>query len=132
MKTENATPAEYKAAAVAYGRELAEAREMTFAKAKHTPGPWTVNQLIDTDNPDNDGVFVASLAPIYPNCNTSPKIGTLAQCYAVGDTRDISTVMANAALIAAAPELLAALRYLQAMPNDPRAHRAALDVLAKL
>ena len=29
-------------------------------------------------------------------------------------------------------ELVAALRYLQAMPNDPRAHRAALDILAKL
>ncbi len=34
-------------------------------------------------------------------------------------------------LFAAAPELLAALEYLQAMPNDPRAHRAALDAIAK-
>lgn len=39
--------------------------------------------------------------------------------------------MANARLIAAAPELLAALQELQANPNDPRAHRGALDAIAK-
>lgn len=38
---------------------------------------------------------------------------------------------ANIRLIVAAPELLAALDRLQSMPNDPRAHRQALDALAK-
>lgn len=34
-------------------------------------------------------------------------------------------------LFAASQELLDALEYLQTMPNDPRAHRAALDAIAK-
>ena len=38
---------------------------------------------------------------------------------------------ANARLIASALELMDALEYLQTMPNDPRAHRAALDAIAK-
>lgn len=37
----------------------------------------------------------------------------------------------DARLIAAAPELLAALNRLQANPNDPRAHRQALDAIKK-
>jgi hypothetical protein len=37
---------------------------------------------------------------------------------------------ANMRLWSAAPELLAALRKLQANPNDPRAHRVALDAIA--
>ena len=44
----------------------------------------------------------------------------------------VSTKMprdANARLIAASPLLLAALDRLQANPNDPRAHRQALDAL---
>lgn len=35
----------------------------------------------------------------------------------------------NARLMAVAPELLAALNHLQANPNDPRAHRQALDAI---
>ncbi|TDN49206.1 hypothetical protein C7389_11257 [Azoarcus indigens] len=38
---------------------------------------------------------------------------------------------ADARLIAAAPELLNALRELQANPNDPRAHRVAFGAIAK-
>lgn len=34
-------------------------------------------------------------------------------------------------LTGAAPDLLAALNRLQSMPNDPRAHRQALDAIAK-
>ena len=37
----------------------------------------------------------------------------------------------RAILIASAPDLLAALRELQANPNDPRAHRTALDAIAE-
>lgn len=37
----------------------------------------------------------------------------------------------DARLIACAPDLLAALERLQANPNDPAAHRMALDVLKK-
>lgn len=44
---------------------------------------------------------------------------------------DAGEVIANARLIAAAPELLAALNRIQANPNDPRAHRQALDAINK-
>lgn len=37
----------------------------------------------------------------------------------------------HARLMAAAPDLLAALDRLQSMPNDPRAHRQAFDAIAK-
>lgn len=36
----------------------------------------------------------------------------------------------QAQLLASAPKLLHALRELQANPNDPRAHRTALDAMA--
>lgn len=38
---------------------------------------------------------------------------------------------ANARLAAAAPDLFTALDNLQSRPNDPAAHRMALDALAK-
>ena len=41
-----------------------------------------------------------------------------------------SEVEGNIALIAAAPETLAALQLLQANPNDPRAHAQALRAIA--
>jgi hypothetical protein len=49
----------------------------------------------------------------------------------VGNRVNIGESDANAILIGAAPELLAALQELQANPNDPRAHRKALDTIAK-
>lgn len=49
----------------------------------------------------------------------------------VEDHRDVDG-LANARKIAAAPALHFALATLQANPNDPRAHRIALDALALL
>ena len=37
----------------------------------------------------------------------------------------------NGLLLGASHDMLAALDYLQASPNDPRAHRQALDAIAK-
>ena len=49
------------------------------------------------------------------------------------DTIEVAGVWDNedARLIAAAPELLEALEAIQANPNDPRAHRQALDAIKK-
>ncbi len=66
--------------------------------AKHTPGPWTIFD-------DSDGEVLT----------IQPMSAQLVVC----DPDDVSTNRANAYLIAAAPELLEALkRVLQNMPKD--------------
>jgi len=72
----------------------------------HTPGPW-----------------IASV--------TSSQ--TQGLIYAEKDGANIAVTYAtqDAALIAAAPDLLKALRIIQANPNDPWSHRVALDAMAK-
>lgn len=84
--------------------------------AKHTPGPWFVSYehcggtaIAIDDRPGMDGERDYDLATVEH-----------------GDPEELK---ANGALIAAAPTLLAALQTLQANPNDPRAHRAALDAI---
>jgi hypothetical protein len=62
---------------------------------KHTPGPWQVNGR-EVKGPPDSGVIVARL----------PEWGILADCP--------DQAPANAALIAAAPDLLAALKLCQA------------------
>lgn len=52
-------------------------------------------------------------------------VGTLIQ----GASKPKTEVLANVAIITAAPVLFAALNNLQANPNDPRAHRQALDAI---
>ena len=68
----------------------------------HAPGPWTV---LDDLVKDSDSKNVA--------------------CVLSDDHAP------DARLIAAAPDLLAALERIQASPNDPAAHRMALDALKK-
>lgn len=58
----------------------------------HTPGPWSVLQ-----HEEGDIVILDKTR------------GTLAEIFAVNDTRDQETPQANARLIAAAPEILDAL-----------------------
>lgn len=71
--------------------------------AQHTPGPWVVGSADWTDAGN-----------------------------ARYELRGIKTISApDARLISAAPELLAALNGLQANPNDPYAHRKALDAIKK-
>ena len=83
------------------------AEKMNSTENKFTPGPWTVTPKGSKHFIDGpDGLTVAYL-----------------------DRPGERPSLANARLIAAAPELLAALNYLQSMPNDPRAHRAALDAI---
>lgn len=75
-------------------------------KVAHTPGPWS-----------ND-------------FNVEISVGHKSIC-GMRFPFDEEEHQANAWLIAAAPDLLAALNALQANPNDPRAHRQALDAIAK-
>ena len=76
--------------------------ENTLSKAKHTPGPWSVWNFSDSEidvaiGPDVGGVAVAQV------------VTTNARGIATDQTRD--TAQANAALMAAAPELLEYLQY---------------------
>lgn len=83
-------------------------------RAQHTPGPLTVSQTgelqhrIESDHTKVPGNW----ADIY--VDFSGFFGSY-----------------GPNVFAAAPELLAALRELQANPNDPRAHRIALNAIAK-
>lgn len=77
-------------------------------QTKHTPGPWAVES--DTDIVSDSGDFVAS-------------------CHEPGSDVSTAREYANARLIAAAPDLLAAL---QAIMDDPDAvdHILHLDAVA--
>ena len=76
--------------------------------SKHTEGPWTVSRK-----------------------SSAYMQGTIVTCK--NNTIEVAGVWDNedARLIAAAPELLEALEAIQANPNDPRAHRQALDAIKK-
>ena len=75
---------------------------------KHTPGPWIVS-----------------------NETSAYMQGTIVTCK--NDTIEVAGAWEaeDARLIAAAPDLLKALEALQANPNDPLAHRKALDAIEK-
>jgi hypothetical protein len=89
--------------------------------SKHTPGPWVADL-------ETYPVMVRSASETWPLVDELGNEEGRAGIF-VANTGDNE---ANARLIAAAPDLLAALREIQANPNDPRAHRTALDVLAKV
>ena len=80
----------------------------------HTPGPWL---FIPED---------ATAASLVESDGTSILV-----MYALENSTGATRFAANTQLIASAPTLLAALRELQANPNDPRAHRTALDAIAQ-
>jgi hypothetical protein len=90
----------------------------TQSAVQHTPGPWAHH---------TNGAHTYSVTA--NDCHG-------AKCYITtinkfGDGEGGDHAPANAQLIAAAPCLLQALREIQANPNDPRAHRTALDAIAK-
>lgn len=85
------------------------------SEAKHTPGPWKARGYSSTDG------------SIWIDCDAFSKSGktalggTLAAAYGTGTGSDDSAVQkANAWLIAAAPELLAALREADDVLEDLR------------
>jgi hypothetical protein len=92
-------------------------------RVAHTPGPWTVL---------NKGVY-ASTSRIEPftdldgTYHADYRTGLVALVYD-GDDGDRD---ANAQLIGAAPELLAALKMLMANPEEQDAHNAAHRAIAK-
>jgi len=114
---------------------------------KHTPGPWTYNyapstgfgcgygksQIIDSQNRP-----LAAVASVAPQSGEMYKKGTMSQA-------TIDELEANAALIAAAPELLEACRLSEAVlaeheqyddddeipSRESEAAQACRDALAK-
>ena len=81
---------------------------------QHTPGPWEFTESSDST------YSVHAPQTQWPD---RPDIrDTVAICPS-------PRVKADARLIAAAPDLLAALDRLQANPSDPRAHRQAFDAM---
>jgi len=91
-------------------------------KIHTTPGPWELGNLLDEQAVLHLAVWPGGMEPGAignPVCMVSPTEKLSVQDWA------------NARLIAAAPELLDALRNLQANPNDPRNHRKAMDVMNK-
>lgn len=64
--------------------------------SKHTPGPWRVEPVEDQE------VLILT-----------QEHGRIAECFWIGDSQGprLDATLANARLIAAAPELLEALRY---------------------
>ena len=90
-------------------------------KAAHTPTPWSVRAA---RNDEGYGLLI---------CDEDQTILAGMDTW-LGPTPE-AEMEANAAFIVRACngwyELIAALRELQANPNDPRAHRTALDAIAK-
>lgn len=84
--------------------------------SKHTPGPWIAKPLYSV-NGSADALFWED--------RSKPGLHTRR----LDDKGAFSH--ADASLIASAPDLLAALDNLQANPNDPRAHRVAMDAMRK-
>ena len=83
--------------------------------SKHTPGPWEVSE----DDPceiqrEGNGDFVAMVLP-------APELG-----WDMNAERE-----ANARLIAAAPDLLAALRAARGYVSQPKVLAAILSAIAK-
>jgi len=76
--------------------------------AKHTPGPWKVEERTKR----------GTYGQPVKGCATSISVSAntvLFHCAVIADGSNLETAKANAALIAAAPELLAALEALYAL-----------------
>lgn len=90
-----------------------------------TPAPWTVYHFV---TPSTRGEFAPQDAGIFEVEEINEEINAL---IAEGLPHEAEALADRVkAKIAALPLLVSALDNLQANPNDPRAHRAALDALA--
>ena len=91
---------------------------------KHTPGPWTMHPRFD------DGAEVRAIAPVAW-CGVATTVGSS------GDQSiDAAEARANARLIAAAPDLLAALHHISlasqnSMSSKEECGRIAREAIAK-
>ena len=83
----------------------------------NTQGPWS-NDHSNIVASDGQNICAVWTPPGLNICGNRPQ------------PQDIERE-ANARLISAAPEILTALEAIQANPNDPSAHRIALDAIAK-
>ena len=70
---------------------------------RHTPGPWHIQYIGDECYVESDGEFICDMQ--FSECELVGKVSDAA----VDEVR--GKVLANARLIAAAPELLAALEH---------------------
>lgn len=82
--------------------------------SKHTPGPWEVSEDDPCEIESADGRFVAMVLP-------APELN-----WDMNAERE-----ANARLIAAAPDLLAALRAARGYVSQPKVLAAILSAIAK-
>lgn len=80
--------------------------ETAMTQAQHTPGPWRFTGFVQTSN------FGGNIAAVQAD-------GTVLARVKGGVTENRETAAANARLIAAAPDLLEALKSLQAIMCDP-------------
>ena len=87
-----------------------------MSKEMHTPGPWHIQSRWNTEN--------AKGAFIEIRCKKTSTMGFGSLCRVRGDKRfvDDAVMLANARLIAAAPELLEALKAFvnDIVPNSPK------------
>jgi hypothetical protein len=90
--------------------------------SKHTPGPWEVTDL-------RHGIIVRTESP------NKTKFGASRYAAIGGFERSnpdqLAEALANARLIAAAPELLGALKWLAACVKTPGPHMDAFAALEK-
>lgn len=76
-----------------------------MSQSKHTPAPWTIGDITST-SPGN-GLAGRLAASIHHSANLSHPLARVA----ARDDLDAEEVLANARLIAAAPDLLAQLKH---------------------
>lgn len=80
--------------------------------SKHTPGPWKVGAKFDTGSASTSGVEISDI-------ENSETVAVAVEGNDSGGIYAYQEVMANARLIAAAPELLDALKELvDRYPNN--------------
>ena len=93
--------------------------------ANHTPGPWFISSPGSTNKLYVGPVVIQSHRTAFPNASTPEAL----------DHIDDDTLYANAQLIAAAPELLAALQQLAqgwATLSDPSIIRGLTEARAAI
>lgn len=93
--------------------------------AAHTRGEWTVYHFVRLS--DGQGEPPPTDAGLYEIEEANQEINALLRDGQGERAEEMAE--ANRRLIEAAPKLLVALERLQSNPNDPRAHREALDAL---
>jgi hypothetical protein len=97
--------------------------------SQHTPGPWSLDHgsAFDTDNQPLPGFAVGSAELGFTTVTIRAVGQTLTPCPSVDKLREIG--LANARLIAAAPELLEALQGALAIICTPSTNAERAEVI---